>query len=168
MTSEEMKKEFDALYNMMANSNKVEYMHVFGNVHKEMMEWFIQNKPELAQEWLDKLSSIKWKQYLTAKEAENIVDGMEPQAPWKREVWSNAMDSFGLNKEQEPYYNACALWVEMSKQYSDHAKTIADKIIRKPLNEIPEEQIVNGIYAMALDVLLDKDDKYNIREYFKL
>lgn len=37
MTAEEMKQEFNALYNLMANSNKVEYMHVFGNVHKEMM-----------------------------------------------------------------------------------------------------------------------------------
>ena len=61
MTQEEMKKEFHALYNKMANSNEVAYMHVFGQVHKEMMEWFIQNKPELAQEWLDKLESIKWK-----------------------------------------------------------------------------------------------------------
>ena len=79
-----MKKEFQALYNMMANSNKVENMHTFGNVHKEMMHWFIQNKPELAQEWLDKLESIKWKNYLSPKEAEKIVAGMNPKAPCVR------------------------------------------------------------------------------------
>jgi hypothetical protein len=45
MTQEEMRKEFYALYNMMANSEKVEFMHVFGKVQKEMMEWFIVNKP---------------------------------------------------------------------------------------------------------------------------
>ena len=56
----------------------------------------------------------------------------------------------------------------MNKQYSDHAETIADKILKKPLSEIPAEQIVPGIYAMALDVLKDKDGVYNIRKYFGL
>jgi len=50
MTQEEMKKEFNALYDMMAHSENVEFMHTFGKVHREMMDWFIQNKPEQAQE----------------------------------------------------------------------------------------------------------------------
>lgn len=58
MNQEEMKTEFNSLYNMMASSDKVEYMHVFGTVQKEMFEWFAANKPELAQEWLGKLESI--------------------------------------------------------------------------------------------------------------
>ena len=90
------------------------------------------------------------------------------ETPWSREVWNNAMDQLGLMKEEAPYYNRCALWTEMNKQYSDHAQTIADNILKKPLAEIPAEQIVPGIRAMALDLLKDKDHVYNIREYFHL
>lgn len=152
----------------MSNSKNPANMKAFGKVMTEMFMWYADNKPDAASEWLDKLSSIKWKQYLTTKEAEKIVAGMNPKAPWNREVWNNAMDSLGLVKEEEPYYNRCALWTEMNKQYSDHAETIANDILKKPLNEIPAEQIVPGIRAMALDVLKDKDDHYNIRTYFGL
>lgn len=167
MTSEEMKTEFNALYNMMANSQKIEYMHTFGNVHREMFEWFVSNKPELAQEWLDKLESIRWRQYLTPKEAEKIVAGMNPKAPWSREAWNNAMDSLGLVKEESPYYNRCALWVEMNKQYSDQGTTVAE-LIGMPLAQIPADKIVPAMYKMALNLLKDRDNVYDIRKYFSL
>ena len=166
MTSEEMKNEFEALYNMMANSNNVKNMRTFGNVHKEMMDWMIRNKSDLAQEWIDKLSSIKWNNYLTPKEAEKINAAMQPKAQWSRDVWRNAMQQLGLPLEEDPYYNSCALWVEMNKAYSDHAATIAQKILKKPLNEIPTDQLVIIMHALALDNLKDADGVYNIREYF--
>ena len=153
---------------MMAMSHDVNNMRTFGNVHKEMMEWMIQNKPDLAQEWIGKLESIKWCNYLTTKEAEKIVSEMVPKAPWSREVWKNAMQSLGLPMEEEPYYNSCALWAEMNKQYSDHAQTMADKVWKKPLNTIPAEEIVPVIHAFALDLLKDKDKNYCIRSYFSL
>ena len=168
MNQEEIKKEFYALYNMMANSQNPTNMKTFGTVMVKMMDEMIKSNPQKAEEYIEELSSIKWKQYLTSKEAEAIVKSMQPQAPWDKEVWNNAMDSLGLIKEEEPYYNRCALWVEMNKQYSDHAETIANNILKKPLKEIPTEQIVNGMYAMAIDLLRDKDDKYHIREYFNL
>ena len=168
MTAEEMKKEFYELYDMMAMSHDVENMRIFGNVHKEIMEWMIQNKPDLAQEWIGKLESIKWCNYLTPKEAEKIVSKMVPNAPWSREVWKNAMQSLGLPMEEEPYYNSCALWTEMNKQYSDHAQTMADKVWKKPLNTIPADEIVPVIHAFALDLLKDKDKNYCIRSYFGL
>lgn len=162
-----MEKEFYALYNMMANSNEPAYMHVFGMVTQEMFRWFLANKPELAKEWLDKLESIRWKQYLSPKEAEKIVAGMKPEAPWKRDVWNNAMDSLGLMKEEEPYYNRCALWTEMNKQYSDHGESVAS-LLGQPLAQIPAEVIVPAMHKMALDLLKDRDGVYNIREYFHL
>ena len=168
MTAEEMKKEFYELYDMMAMSHDVENMRTFGNVHKEMMEWMIQNKPDLAQEWIGKLESIKWCNYLTPKEAEKIVSEMVPRAPWSREVWKNAMQSLGLPMEEEPYYNSCALWVVMNQVYTDHAQTIADNILKKPLNTIPAEEIVPVIHALALDLLKDKDKVYCIRKYFSV
>lgn len=164
MTPEEMKNEFNALYNMMANSNKVKYMHVFGEVHRKMFDWFVANKPDVAQEFLDELESIRWRQYVTKKEAEKIVAGMNPSAPWSREVWKQSMDSFGLPLEEEPYYNSCALWVEMNKIYSDFSDEIA-ALIGKPL-DAKDKDIISACYKMALKNLKDKDGVYDIRKYF--
>ena len=168
MNQEEMRQEFYELYDMMSASHDVSDMRTFGNVQKKMMEWAISNKPEIAQEWINELSSIKWCNYLTMSEAEKIVDGMVPEAPWKYDVWKNAMKQFGIPTEEEPYYNTYALWTEMNKQYSDHAQTLAEDIIGKPLAEIPAEQIVPIIRALAIDLLKDKDEVYCIRTYFGL
>lgn len=159
-----MKQEFAGLYDMMANQRDVKFMRVFGGVHKEMFDWFVANKPELAQEWLDKLEAIKWHQYLTPKEAEKIVAGMEPKAPWSRETWKNAMESFGLPLEEMPAYNRCALWVEMNKIYSDFGEEIA-ALLGKPLSPT-DKDIIAACYKMALKDLKDKDGIYDIRKYF--
>lgn len=164
MTTEEMKQEFDELYDMMAMSHNIKNMQTFGNVHKEMMEWMIHNKPELAQEWIDKLESIKWRQYLTPKEAEKIVGGMDPKGPWSREVWKSTMESLGLPLEEPPYYNKCALWTEMNKIYSDFGEEIAS-LIDKPLSP-SDKDIIAACYKMALKNLKDKDGVYDIRKYF--
>lgn len=168
MTQEEMRKEYHALYEMMANSNNVAFMHTFGQVQKEVMEWAIANKPELAQEWLEKLETIKWKNYLTPKEAEKIVNEMVPKAPWSMDTWKQAMTQLGIPVKEEPHYNACALWVVMNQVYTDHAQTIAEKIIKKPLGDIPTEQIIRGTHALAVDLLKDRDGRYNVRTYFGL
>lgn len=168
MNAQELKNKYYELYDYMAQSKDPKNMKAFGHVMNEMMEFMLQKTPEVAEEMIEKLDAIKWEQYLTPKEAEKIVSSMNPKAPWSREVWNNAMDQLGLMKEEAPYYNRCALWTEMNKQYSDHAQTIADNILKKPLAEIPAEQIVPGIRAMALDLLKDKDHVYNIREYFHL
>ena len=165
-TPEQMKEQFNELYNLMAASNNVAFMRTFGNVHKEMMDWFIANKPELAEEWLCKLESIKWKQYLTTKEAEKIVAAMKPEAPWKRDVWKQTMDGFGIPTEEPPYYNSCALWTEMNKMYSDFGENIAE-LLGKPL--VPtDKDIITACYKMALKTLKDKDGVYHIRTYFGL
>ena len=65
--SKELKKEFDELYNYMASSSKVENMALFGSVAKNMMYNLIDNKPSEAKEYIDKLKSMKWRNYLTDK-----------------------------------------------------------------------------------------------------
>ena len=152
----------------MAQSKDPKNMNAFGHVMNEMMDWMIAKQPAEAQEWIEKLASIKWDNYLTPKEAEKIVANMQPKAPWPRDVWNQAMDQLGLQKEEEPYYNPCALWVVMNQVYTDHAQTIADNIIKKPLAEIPADQIVPGIRALAVDLLKDRDKNYKVRTYFGL
>ena len=158
MTQEEMKNEFYALYNMMANSNKVENMRAFGNAHKEMMEWFIANKPDLAQEWIDKLSAIRWKNYLTPKEADSIVSKMEPKAPWTRDQWKAAMTQYGYPIDDEPHYNRCALYVVMNMIMSDSSNTIG--------KYVSEDDVFGIVHDLAVDKLTDKDGKFSVRKYF--
>lgn len=160
MTQEELKKEFYSLYEMMANSKKVSFMHTFGTVHKEMFEWFAANKPDLAEEWLEKLESIRWDNYLSPKEAESIVSKMKPKAPWTREQWRGAMEQHGYDLEDEPCYNRCALWVTMNMIMSDSSETLS--------KYIPGDKMFEVVYNLALDKLEDEDEKFNIRTYFGL
>ena len=155
-----MRKEFYDLYNMMSNSQKVENMRIFGNVHKEMMEWFIQNKPEAAEEWLTKLESIKWKNYLTPKEAERIVASMNPKAPWSRDQWKQAMEQSSYEMSKEWCYNSCALWVTMNMIMSDSSATLE--------KYVDDDNIFSIVYDLAVDKLTDSDANFSIRKYFNV
>ena len=159
-----LKEKFSELYNMMAQSQNPKNMKVFGNVMTEMMDVMIQKMPAEAEEMIDKLEAIKWKQYLTPKEAEKIVAGMDPKGPWSREAWKNTMESFGLPLEEQPAYNRCALWVEMNKIYSDFGENLAE-LIGKTLSPT-DKDIISACYKLALKNLKDKDGVYNIRKYF--
>jgi hypothetical protein len=89
---------------------------------------------------------------------------MDPKAPWSRDTWKGAMESFGLPLEEMPSYNRCALWVEMNKIYSDFGEEIAS-LLGKPLSP-SDKEIISACYKMALKNLKDKDGVYNIRKYF--
>lgn len=163
-TPQEMKEHYEALYEYMAQSRDPKNMKAFGCVMNEMMDWMIQNKPDVAEEMIDQLEAIKWHQYLTPKEADKIFAGMDPKAPWSRDTWKGTMESFGLPLEEAPYYNRCALWVEMNKIYSDFGTEIAG-LLGKPLS-YTDKDIITACYKMALKNLKDKDGVYNIRKYF--
>jgi len=167
-TPQELKEQYTTLYDYMAESRDPKNMKAFGHVMDEMMDYLIANKPDVAEEMVQKLEAIRWKQYLTPKEAETIVSKMKPVAPWKLDTWTRVMTELAITTEEIPYYNSAALWCEMNKQYSDHAETLADKVWKKALDSIPAEEIVPVIHALALDVLKDKDGVYDIRSYFGL
>ena len=159
-----MKDRYTGLYDFMAQSRDPKNMKAFGCVMNEMMDYLVANKPDVAEEMIDKLEAIKWHQYLTPKEAEKIVANMDPKAPWSRDTWKSAMESFGLPIEEMPAYNRCALWVEMNKIYSDYGEEIAS-LLGKPLSP-SDKDIIAACYKMALKNLKDKDGVYNIRKYF--
>ena len=164
MNATDLKDRYQALYDYMAMSRDPKNMKAFGCVMTEMMNYLIQTKPEVAEEMIDELEAIKWKQYLTPKEAEKIFAGMDPKGPWSRETWKSTMESFGLPLEEVPCYNRCALWIEMNKIYSDFGEEIAD-LIGKPLQPT-DKDIITACYKMALKNLKDKDHVYDIRKYF--
>lgn len=160
-----MKEKYTQLYDYMASSNEPKFMKVFGNVMNDMFDWFTVNKPEAAEEWLSRLESIRWYNYLTPREAEKIVSAMNPKAPWTKEVWKQTMENLGIATEESPYYNRAALWTTMNMVYSDSANTIAT-IMGKPLADIPAEDMVKAVHSLAIDKLKDADRKFCIRNYF--
>lgn len=164
MNSTELKDRYTGLYDYMAASREPKNMKAFGCVMTEMMDYLIANKPDVAEEMIDQLEAIKWKQYLTPKEAEKIVASMDPAGPWKRDAWKSTMESMGLPLEEASFYNKCALWTEMNKIYSDFGPEIA-ALLGKPLS-YTDKDIITACYKMALKNLKDKDGVYDIRKYF--
>lgn len=162
-----MKEEFKELYDMIVGSNDEEKMHVLGQVTKSMMCKFIDNMPQQAREYLDMLQSVKWHNYVTAKEAEHIVSNMKPSPAWTRTAWEGMMTNLGFPKEEEPYYNEHALYVTMCKISSDSGDTIVSEMNANGVNP-DRDATFKFIYKLALDELKDKDKKYNVRSYFKL
>lgn len=166
MEAKDIMSKFDELYGMMASSTNVKYMHVFGNTMRCMMKDMAAKHPELAQEYIEKLCAIKWKNYLTKKEASEIVNGMNPSAAWDMQTWISAMNGLGLATEEKPYYNDYALYVAMNQVVSDHGSTIAKILGKEDVKEIGTEHLAKYAHCLALDLLKDKDGVYDIREYF--
>ena len=142
----------------MANSKDPKNMKAFGNVMNEMMDWMIANKPAEAEAWIDKLESIKWKNYLTPAEADKIVAAMEPKAPWSREQWKAAMAQYGFRMDDEPHYNRCALYTTMNMIMSDSGNTLK--------KYVGGDDMFKAVYDLAVDKLTDADGKFIIRHYF--
>lgn len=166
MEQKEMMHKFETLYNMMATSNEPKYMHIFGETMKAMMANMIALKPELAQEYVECLSSIKWFNFLTKKEAMSIVGEMEPSPMWDASAWQQTMVDLDLPMEEAPYYNDYALFVAMNQVVSDHGRTVAYIKGVESVKEIDPTELVKYAYKLAIDLLKDKDRIYDIREYF--
>lgn len=162
-----MKDEFKELYNFIINSGDGEKMHVLGQVTKSMMSKFIDNSPQQAREYLDMLQSVKWHNYITAKEAERVVANMKPSPAWTYTAWDGMMTALGFPKEEEPYYNEPALYVVMSMISSDSGNTIVNEMSALGASTT-KDSVFRFIYKLALDKLKDKDDMFNVRKHFKL
>ena len=168
-----MKEEFKRIYDYIINSEDEEKMKVLGNVTKSMMMRFIENYPQQAREYLDKLQSVKWHNYVTAKEADAVVSQMDPKpmmlpkSTWSRAIWEETMQNLGLPKNDEPFYNEDALYLTMAMIYSDSGETLKD-LLHIEDTKAPSETLFRAIYHLALNRLKDKDKVFNIRNYFGL
>lgn len=164
----EMKDEFSELYKVMSASSDVRLMRIFGAVMSSMMCDVIDVHPALAEEYISRFRAIKWRNYLTAKEASGIVQGMNPPAMWDISVWNAVMKKLSLETEEPPYYNSCALYVVMNQVVSDHASSIARLSGKKSISDMQQEDVVECAYLLAVDLLKDKDGMYDIRKYFNI
>ena len=160
MNTNELTEKYLGLYEYMSQSKNPENMKAFGRVMTLMMTDMISSNPSKAEEYINRLESIKWKNYLTPKEAEAIVAAMSPAAPWSREKWMATMQQYGLQLEKEPGFNRCALWVTMNMIMSDSSETL--------VKYVEASNLFKAVYELAVDKLTDKDGKFSIRKYFSV
>ena len=158
MNPEVIMQKYDQLYAKMATSTNIHHMKLFGKVGRESMELIAKQMPARAEELLEQLCVVNWNNYLTPKEAESIVDRMEPTRPWPRDQWRAVMEQHRYVLEEEPYYNSCAMYVTMCMIYSDSLETL-----KRYTNGV---DMFDFVHALAIDKLKDKDRVFNIREYF--
>lgn len=159
-------EKFDRLYDKMSRSKDVNDMRLFGRVLREAMEYIAASRSEKAEGLLEQLCAIEWNNYLTKKEAEEIVNGMAPAAKWSEEQMVRGLEEMGLAVEEEGSFNKHALWAVVSMRYSDDGRTIAEHIFK---NDAPDDlAMLRMCYYLALDVLEDEDGVFNVRRYFGL
>lgn len=157
---------FNKLYDNMVASKDPRKMSIFGGTMKCMMQDIINWKPEIAQEYLDKLEAINWCNYVSKKEATTIVNNMTPKGGWSIMEWESYMNSYNFRMEERPYYNEWALYTTMNMIYSDSSESLMKLLnITGTFNT---EDLFKAIYTLALDKLKDIDGMFNLRYYFHL
>lgn len=167
MDKNEMKQKWGEFYAIMESSKNPKNMILFGEVMKIMMERSINYDQVFAEKMLEKLEAVKWKNYVTAEEADAVVMKMEPQPNMTREQWMRCMERLGLPIEEEPYYNRCALYLTMCMKISDSKASIARMMGKMP-TELTEDELATSAHMLAMDVLKDKDGVFDLRRYFSL
>lgn len=167
MDKNEMKQKWDELYAIMESSKNPKVMILFGEVMKVMMERSINYDQTFAEKMLEKLCAIKWKNYVTAEEADMVVMKMDPQPSWTREQWARQMERLGLPLEEAPYYNKWAAYLTMCMKVSDSKASIA-RLMGKMPTELTDDELATGTHLLAMDVLKDKDGMFDLRQYFHL
>jgi len=86
----------------------------------------IENNPSLAKEYIEQLESVKWNNYLTDKEVDNILSNMSPKPYWSKTNWESMLDN--KLREETPYFNHNALYVTMSMISSDSGETLQNVV----------------------------------------
>ena len=110
--------------------------------------------------------TLKYYNFLTESEAEEIVSDFLNQDGSKGPKWRDPMEFFkkvtevGGKIECEPYYNKWALYVTMNKFYSDQ-----NSVIMKWVGD-DRDKYFEACYELAVTQLKDKDREYWVRWYF--
>ena len=154
-----MKERYEKLYQYMAESKDPDNMRLFGQVMTEMMDKAIKDNPSFAEREIDKLEAMMWNQYLSRGEAEDAVRQMQPRAPWPYDVWQKAMQDAGLDTSEDGNYNCYALWTVMNGIMSDSGDTFKKY-------GIGNDVLLPMVHDLALDLLNDEDDRFDVRLYF--
>ena len=167
MEKSEMKQKWDELYAIMESSKDPRNMILFGEVMKLMMERSTSYDQVFAETMIEKLCAVKWRNYVTADEADAVVLKMDPQPGWTREQWVRQMERLGLPLEEAPRYNKWAAYLTMCMKVSDSKASIARMMGKMP-TELTDDELATGAHLLAMDALKDKDGVFDLRRYFRL
>lgn len=170
MNKEERYQYFLDRYEGIISSGDTSQMQPLGEMVKRVMKWLINYEPEIATAAiaiLDGKQDQECRNYLSAREADDIVSKMEPQPQWSLHHVLDMLRSAGYDTEEPPYYNNYALATTMCMILSDSGQTL-QRIIGTPSHPATNEELLASVYQLAVDKLKDKDGKFNIRKYFDL
>jgi len=161
----EMLEKYESIVEKIETDKQEE---MFYSVSKDMFVHFCESHPDLAKKYLDKLEGMKYRQFVCYDEACKIVSSMQPAAKWSHDKLLELLEELELDEKEDCNFNYCALWVVMSSVYSDHATTIAHAVGVKTAAEVQDDVMVNICYDMSIDLLNDRDCRYDVRNYFDL
>lgn len=161
----EMIKRYLELYEDMETSAMPEKMKGFGKAEMWAFKRVAEEKPDVAQMWLDRLEAMSWHNYLSRVEAMGIASALINQdgskgAHWDFDVFRAAVESLEGEMVASPYYNCYALWVTANMLYSDHYNSAKEFVAK--------EDMPKFFYLMAVEKLKDVDRPRFIREYYGL
>ena len=156
-------KRYHELYDDMSTAKDPKKMMVFGEAEQWVFGMVAEKHPELAEKWLSRLEAGKWNNYLSRKEADEVVSKLINQdglrgPHWDYDTFKGAVESLGGKMHDEPFYNCYALWATACMLYSDHYKSASEFV--------PKDMMPKYFYNMAVEQLKDVDRPKFIRKYF--
>ena len=162
---EDLIKKYEELYEDMATAKDPRKMMAFGEAERWVFHKMADQHPEIAEEWLNMLEAEKWYNYVSKREADEIVSRFVNQdgsrgPHWSYEAFKAAVESLGGKLQSEPFYNCWALWVVANMRYSDNFVSASEFV--------PREKMPKFFYNVAVETLKDADRPRFIREYFHL
>lgn len=170
MNKEERYQQFLDRYEGIIRGGITGEMEQLGEMVKRVMKWLINYEPEIATaaiSILDGEHDQECRNYLSASEADEIVNEMIPQPQWSLHHILDMLKSSGYATEEPPYFNNYALATTMCMILSDSGETLKNEL-GSDIRPAKADEILRLVYKLAIDKLKDKDGKFNIRKYFDL
>lgn len=169
MDKKELLDKFHSLLTEAKNSGEREDMEVSLCMFKKAMHYLADTNIRSLKELVECYEgNLKYYNFLTETEAEDVVEGFVNQDGSRGPKWRDPEDVFhridelGGKIECEPHYNKWALYVAMNKFASDQ-----NSVIVKWVGD-DREKYFEVCYELAVTQLKDKDRLCWIRPYYGL
>ena len=167
MDKKELLDKFHSLLLEVKNSGDSEDIEVSLDMLKKAFNLLVEANIRSAKELVECYEgSLKYYNFLTETEAEDIVDKFSNQDGSKGAKWRDhdelfrRVEELGGRIECEPHYNKWALYVAMNKFASDQ-----HSVIVKWVGD-DKDKYFEACYELALTQLKDKDRLCWIRPYY--
>lgn len=169
MDKKEILEKFWSLMLEAKQSGKTEDIEVSMAMFSKAVNLLADASPKSAKELIDCYEgNLKFHNFVTETEAENIVSKFVNEDDTKGAKWKNAEEVFKKVEEMGgkiacvPHYNRYALFVAMNMYASDQLSTITKWV------GDDKEKIFEACYDFAVTQLKDRDRENWIRPYFGL